>query len=52
MFWKIYTGVVTFAAVCMYAHIRYVEGWVAGMGVAVDAQLKAETKTEEINSEN
>ena len=47
MFWKIYSGVITAVAVGMYAHIRHVEGWVDGMRIALDAQLKAEKNPEE-----
>lgn len=45
MFWKVYSGIVTIAAVTMYAHIRHVEGWVAGMKAHIIAEAaNAETK--------
>ena len=47
MFWKIYAGVATAVAVGMYAHIRHVEGWINGMQIALDAQLKAEANAGE-----
>ena len=43
----IYSGVITAVAIGMYAHIRHVEGWVDGMRIALDAQLKAEKNPEE-----
>ena len=46
MFWKIYSGVITAVAIGMYAHIRHVEGWMDGMQIVLDAQLKAEKESE------
>ena len=55
MFLKGYSVIVTVAAVAMYAHIRHVEGWIAGMRAVLTAQSdETETmdKTEESSDEN